>query len=750
MKLSRRPLRYVRLAVRTVLLVLFAVALGYGVSSDNVFASWQEPTMITPLNDGDPNADNPLYAGSDASYGGMAQFRVGALTIGSSASAGSETLSVVGRTLIKNQLRMGTGDFSTGNAAQSAIAAFAGANHGVYGTTANASKAGVLGTTSVAGKGVWGNAAGAIDGVGVYGLAQGNGSFGVLGVNPGAGDAGYFSGKVLVRGIAGGSSGTLDVTHGGSFTGNMSVLGGMVSTANLTLTGVPFDPRTVIARSIQDAASANPAGDPGVRSFVLNSSGLPCKISGVACTGAVAAGSTAEWNLGPTFFNGTGFINDRKVVQTYLAQYSYDGRVFEAFTPATATDVKYDECTSNGMTPLGKFSITNSLGAPAQFRLIVLYKEFNQSITCNPTTHIRQITIPVSYQGDSIQIKLDGTTTPTAAEVFDGTSSPTGDDMRVRYNGSDIDRDIVSFTNANVEIWFRVQADIAAPDSTSYTLYYGDSTVTMPPPANRDNVYLLVDNFNDNSLDGNKWLTTYLNGPWGGSCVPLPQWSFIEETNQQLRIHHLRNANCASGAGAFSRNAYDVKGKYTLTFSLSPEQSDTQFGSGMGNDGVYLRNPTVNRGIYYWGGPTEMAIYTSLGDTCSWSQGIEGFSRGANVGEGCPWNADYAHRYAGYGYGGYYGYPFTYTDNSVVPYPFKIELETDTRAYRVFEPATVSPAKITGTINAADFTSIGPTFVVEMFDGYSGSTEGIEAYDDFLLRRGRDSLTPQGILGPEM
>ncbi|MFH1236059.1 MAG: hypothetical protein V1685_03945, partial [Parcubacteria group bacterium] len=265
----------------TIITAILVVIIG-----GTALAVWQNPFSAPPATPGDPNVDAPLYAGSDASYGGKAQARVGALTLGSPTPMGSETLYVNGQTLIQDQLRVGIGDFTMGKASQSVIAAFSGAGHGVFGATADVSKYGVVGTTTVAGgKGVWGSAEGVSDGVGVYGVAGGNGSLAIFAADPGEGYAGDFSGKVKVSGVSGGSQGTLDVSSGGYFTGNVSVLGAQVSTQSLTLAGSPFDPRKVNARSIQDAASASPVGDPGVRTFILKSSGWPCKVGEVACTG---------------------------------------------------------------------------------------------------------------------------------------------------------------------------------------------------------------------------------------------------------------------------------------------------------------------------------------------------------------------------------------------------------------------------------------------------------------------------------
>ena len=102
-----------------------------------------------------------------------------------------------------------------------------------------------------------------------------------------------------------------------------------------------------------------------------------------------------------------------------------------------------------------------------------------------------------------------------ASEIYNY-SLANGNDFRVVYwNGSswvELDRDLVFFTDSNIEVWFALQADIGggAVDG-DYFVYYGNSDAGSPP-ANVDNVYLFADNFDEATWDTSKWQENYPSG----------------------------------------------------------------------------------------------------------------------------------------------------------------------------------------------------------------------------------------------
>lgn len=331
----------------------------------------------------------------------------------------------------------------------------------------------------------------------------------------------------------------------------------------------------------------------------------------------------------------------------------------------------------------------------------------------------RQLTIPDSYQKDSIMIKFDGTTTPDANTMYNASQSPTkGDDFRIVYMSNEIDRNVISFTSSNIEIWFRVQADTPG-DNTNYFLYYGNTT----PGSllnNKNNVYTLWDDFTGETIDATKWTTYFFNRPGycseGGSSITQ---------NNVLQLNHNTPAQCWTGASAYTTNSYSKSGYYTVLFDLNPEQS-----SNAGNHGVYIRNSTVNRDTTVYGGPAEKAIYTSLANNCS-ASGIRLYSRGASAaGYNCAWGTNI----------GNINYAFNYSEGTF--YNFKILLNANTGYTEIYEPT--GTRRVYGTAIAGDYATIVNNFVVELHDAWYGTSgSGIEKYDNFLMRRGKNTYDPQ-------
>ena len=101
------------------------------------------------------------------------------------------------------------------------------------------------------------------------------------------------------------------------------------------------------------------------------------------------------------------------------------------------------------------------------------------------------------YNGYSVRILME-----TTSLVDGGQLQGDCDDLRILYwNESlwtELDRDLYSCYDASTEVWFQLQADIAASSSAAnYYLYYGNASASNPP-ANRSNVYL---HYNDWSTD---------------------------------------------------------------------------------------------------------------------------------------------------------------------------------------------------------------------------------------------------------
>ncbi len=98
--------------------------------------------------------------------------------------------------------------------------------------------------------------------------------------------------------------------------------------------------------------------------------------------------------------------------------------------------------------------------------------------------------IPVHFP---MHLHFDGSTTPTAAEVYNASlTAVKGDDIRIVYqNQTELNRTITKFTASEIDIWFPLQEALAGGSSSSgvYQMYFGNAAAGSPP-ADVNAVYL--------------------------------------------------------------------------------------------------------------------------------------------------------------------------------------------------------------------------------------------------------------------
>lgn len=722
-----------RASCKSTIVGVFCVLIGltglvFGSYAYIAHAQWLEPHAdpATWLND--PNIDAPLYSGDGQNYGGSAQARQGTLTIGSAGFTGTRQLNIEGEETITNSLEVGP---VTGMPPSAVITAFANDRHGVYGKTTDAAAAGILGSNVAAGGSSISGDARATDGaVGVYGVATGNNSSAFyatnVGTGTGTGYAGYFDGDLQI------ANGNFTLTDA-QFTGNVHMFQDLCSPANpCDVNGFHID--RVNARSVQDQIFGDPLNNPGIRMFELNTTDDICTLSDwvtpCPADGLIPVGESAIWDV-----SGTGLLDDQTVVVAYIAEYSDDEGL--TFHPVAAADMDYQECDAVGDVYEGIFRADNSSATdPLEFRLIGYFIRFASDQVCDISYPSRQISVPDSDQYDTVQLSITGA---DAASIF-SQSLPSGDDVYVTYMGADIDRDIVEFTNTNIEIWFRVQADTLG-DNTNYFLTYADPA-RQSAPSKKDWVYYLWDDFFGNNEDPPNTALWSPTSSKNANCAE-GGGSVTEIWNNQLWLKHVGDAGgCYSGSSASTVTEFPTSGKYSIIF-------DVYFNNGLviaGNDGIYIRNPSVVRNTQYYDGPNEKALYIALGYSCS-SNGIYSLSKGDRIPDSTAFFC-----YNNWGTTHLPQYVYNYVEGTL--YNFMIELDADTRDYAVYDKVG-SPTFVqrkTNNVPAADWESIGPTFVVDLNDGFYGDQthSGAEKYDNFYIRRGKNDFDPQATVGPEL
>jgi Ig-like domain-containing protein/papain like protease/pre-peptidase len=88
-------------------------------------------------------------------------------------------------------------------------------------------------------------------------------------------------------------------------------------------------------------------------------------------------------------------------------------------------------------------------------------------------------------QGYPIHIHFDGTTTPSAATIYNASlSNPKCNDLRVVYSDAiELDRTVQNCSSNLIDIWFRSQVSLVggSTDNASHQLYYGNANAGNPP-----------------------------------------------------------------------------------------------------------------------------------------------------------------------------------------------------------------------------------------------------------------------------
>ncbi|MFH1236060.1 MAG: hypothetical protein V1685_03950 [Parcubacteria group bacterium] len=708
--------------VKTFYVVLCAALLGVVFALPSARAQWFEPPLTaTP---GGQNTDAPIYGAANPAYGGNSQARLAPLTIGAATPFSDATVSlyVYGKTLVQNALTVDSGPAIA--IPDSAITGLSSTASGVYGISSNAAGAGVLGETSITGgKALIGDAGAFPNAVGVHAFAFGNNSMALAGNNA-TGFAGYFEGKMKISGDypSGGPSGVygdLIVTGDSIFRSNLTVAN-LLDINSLTIKGSAFEADKVNALSVQDQESTVPADDPGIGMFTLSSADTAfcpnCTSDGVISPWTILA-----WDVGPSSVKP--LIDETKVILGYTAQYLGGGAgAYATLLDFSSPTLEYQECDATGKNATGTFRLTNDAGVDARFRLQVWYKTIPTAETCAAQPW-REVTVSEAVDlGDSVHI---GATGVDASAIFNKT---TVDQIRLFYvpTSTEIDIDITRFTAANIDIWFKAKVTTAGADATNYALYYGNGgNYVNPALRDRNYVYTLWDNFDDNSLDESKW-TSYVKNAI----------SSVTEDTQMLNLRHDTTGGSQwTGSSAWTTiSSYPKTGRYTISFLLNPETSDAN----IGNDGFFIRNAIVSRETAYYGGPSGRGIYFGLANTCA-ASGISVRTRGAS-----PPSPGW---FCGFGTNSIGAFAATYSEGTW--YPFEVEFNADTGWVNIQQP--IGTSRVSGTANAADYATIVGSFVLEMHDAFftNVATSANERYDDFIFRRGRNSFDPPASLGPE-
>jgi signal peptidase I len=217
----------------------------------------------------------------------------------------------------------------------------------------------------------------------------------------------------------------------------------------------------------------------------------------------------------------------------------------------------------------------------------------------------------------------NGYTTPLTLDhdalVSSGLALASGNDARIwRYDGvtwTELDRVIdesSTWNAADTTIWFRTQESIAASETISYWLYFGNPT---PPPVLADpaNVWLLVEGFEGGTLgqfeDRSGTTAWYRALPWTRRIVLTVDAANVGSnlTDQQILVH-LTDADLAANAQA---DGSDIRFTDADGSTALPHEIEA-FDSGTGALSAWVRVPFLSSAT-----DTTMHLYYGAADAPS-------------------------------------------------------------------------------------------------------------------------------------
>lgn len=173
--------------------------------------------------------------------------------------------------------------------------------------------------------------------------------------------------------------------------------------------------------------------------------------------------------------------------------------------------------------------------------------------------------LPAGYV---VRLRLDGTTSPTALQVYDASSSPRKcDDVRVVHqNAADLDRIVLSCTSSAIDILFRLVSPVAAAslDASTYRLYYGNPAASNPPMQRNAVLYPTIDAATLRAydmLEGTGMTTADASAHSAGALDAGLGWSTAGKFGPAIVFPSDRSPNPAlqAGSGGLPNSAFTIE-----------------------------------------------------------------------------------------------------------------------------------------------------------------------------------------------
>ena len=226
---------------------------------------------------------------------------------------------------------------------------------------------------------------------------------------------------------------------------------------------------------------------------------------------------------------------------------------------------------------------------------------------------------------------------------------------------------------------------------------------------------VLQDNFNDNSLDTDKWIERSK----GGS-------SAAEEQNQRMELNLDHTAH--TGAGIYTKNTYTKTQTYALEVDFQTNIDYDVNSAGYGFDGIWiLRGDTSGTNFWdqYYGAPTT-GLYFRIGNSCGYNNDGIGIYYDDDLGweASCPWDT-------------------TIAENTTDV----IDTSSDSwySIRMVFNGASglcslkVNGTTVTGTLGSNFLSDLGSAIRFQLYTSFYNTSTKWDRYDNLALSENKDA-----------
>ncbi len=229
---------------------------------------------------------------------------------------------------------------------------------------------------------------------------------------------------------------------------------------------------------------------------------------------------------------------------------------------------------------------------------------------------------------------------------------------------------------------------------------------------------VLEDDFNDNSLDGNKWIERHKGGN-----------SEAREQNENMELVLDHSAHC--GAGIYTKSTYNKSAIWILEVDFRINWDYDRSTANYGYDGIWiLRGDTSGTDFWdeYYGSPTT-GLFVRLSSGCGMDNDGVGIYYDDDLGFECSWDTTVAQN-------------TTFDIDTGITYAVKLKFGGSSGLCSLWVD---SDLKCSGTLGSNWLNDLGNAIRFQMHQSYYNTSVKLDQYDNFRLIQENAPLAPNRV-----